>query len=249
MHLPSFKLGAALSVAMLLAATGCHRSSSSSTGTSMTSDDDVTSIFPFDTPFDFKDSVYLRNGLDPAGFAKRLTPDSPQATYGRSLDETRNNTRIIGILGGYDAAGALLYYPTPPAPLLNAAFTNDEQGRHARELADFYRAFLFPKRDLNPLSSAPPDRRQSNIFDTSSGYFVENPLGLWRLTFPRFTDDALFTAAGQAALDVLRERNGTDLDGTPILKRLNELVRLEEQGYLELLQRPDDESQGPPWVV
>ena len=87
------------------------------------------------------------------------------------------------------------------------------------------------------------------MFDTSSGYVTDNPLGLWRITFPRFTDEALFTAEGQEKLDELRARNGTDLDGTPVIKRLSEINELEALGYLDLLQRPEDGSEGGPWVV
>ena len=47
----------------------------------------------------------------------------------------------------------------------------------------------------------------------------------------------------------LAERNGTDLDGTPIIKRLSEINELEALGLLELIQRPEDGSQGFPWVV
>ena len=151
-------LGAGLVGALLLSATGCHKSSSSSTSGGTTQpDDDV--LFPFHTPFDFKDSFYLENGVDPAGFAKRLTPDDPAATKGRSLDPTKNNTRILAILGGYDAAGALLYYPKPPAPMTPAAFTPDQKGERAKILANNFRAFLFPQAGAALLSSAAGERR------------------------------------------------------------------------------------------
>ncbi len=65
------------------------------------------------------------------------------------------------------------------------------------------------------------------MFDTTSGYFSCNPLGLWRLTFPRFTDLALNSDEGKAKLDELRERNGADKDGTPIIKRLSEIDELD----------------------
>ncbi|MFT4540873.1 MAG: hypothetical protein ACI841_001077 [Planctomycetota bacterium] len=205
--------------------------------------------YPFHTPFDFKDSFYLANGVDPDGFPTRLTADSPEATLGESVDENRNGTRILSVLGGYDAAGALLYYPKPPAPMMPATFTDDDAGDDALALADSFRAFLFPLADAPPLSSVAGERRQGNVFDTSSGYFHTNPLGLWRLTFPHYTDAALNTVDGMTKLDALRERNGEDKDGTPLLKRLSEINELEDLGYLELLHRADDGSEGPPWVV
>ena len=214
-------------------------------------DDDgaIAEVNPFDTPFDFNDDFYRTNGLEPTAFDTRLDPEAENCVLDESVDPSRNATRIIEINGGYDAAGALLYYPAPPAFFSSAAFTNDPAGEDALAIANKFRAFIFPKRDGEPLSPAPPNRRHDNVFDSSSGYLTANPLGLWRITFPRYTEAALETPEGQAKLEELRERNGTDLDGTPVIKRLSEINELEELGYLELRQRPTNGSAGSPWVV
>jgi len=205
--------------------------------------------FPFDTPFDFNDRFYRKNGLEPTEFETRIVPSDPNAEFGVSIDPTRNNTRITGTNGGFDSAGQLLYYPDPPVFFPREAFTRDDAGKEAYQVANEFRAFIFPKRLGDPLSPAPDNRRHDNVFDTSSGYLTDNPLGLWRITFPRYTDAALFTPEGQAALAELEELNGLDLDGTPIIKRLSEIQDLEAHGYLELKQRPEDGSEGSPWVV
>lgn len=205
--------------------------------------------FPFHTPFDFNDHYYRINGLEPDAFETHISTSDPNATFGFSKDPTRNNTRILEINGGFDASGSLLYYPAPPVFFPEEAFLDNEAGVHARKVADEFRAFIFPLRDGDPTSPAPSNRRHDNVFDTSSGYLTDNPLGLWRITFPRFTDEALDTAAGQAKLEELRIRNGSDLDGTPVIKRLSEINELEELGYLDLIQRAVDGSEGSPWVV
>ncbi len=207
--------------------------------------------FPFDTPFDFNDKFYRQNGVEPDLFEEgtHVTPDSPNATSGKSKDKTRNKTRILEVNGGYDSVGALLYYPAPPAFVPAEAFLDNEKGEAALEIANKFRAFIFPKAKGLPLSPAPPNRRQDNMFDTSSGYLTVNPLGLWRITFPAYTDAALNTPEGQAKLAELESRNGLDLDGTPIIKRLSEINELEALGYLDLNQRPEDGSAGSPWVV
>jgi len=204
---------------------------------------------PYHTPFDFKDGFYRRNGLDPRWFTTRVDERDDNATFGVSQDSRRNHTRILEVNGGYDASGVLLYYPAPPAFFPIEAFKPNAAGDVAHEVANKFRAFIFPLRDGNPLSPAPGNRRHDNVFDTSSGYRGRNPLGLWRITFPRFTDAALTTPGGQSELEVLRVRNGVDLDGTPVIKRLSEINHLEALGYLELRQRPEDGSQGAPWVV
>lgn len=204
---------------------------------------------PFHTPFDFRDKFYRVNGLDPKKLIDRLTPSAANATRGKSKDKTRNRTRILEAFGGYDSAGALLYYPAPPSKFNADAFVKGRKGDLARAIANKFRAFIFPKRNAPPLSPAAPNRRQDNVFDTSSGYLHRNPLGLWRLTFPRYTDKALNTQGGQAKLTELRKRNGIDLDGTPIIKRLSECNELEALGYLDMAMRPEDGSKGFPWVV
>ena len=224
----------ALVVAAALLATGC------------TADSDAPA---FDIPFDFKDSFYRANGIDPTKLINRLTPAHPSATTGTSIDPTRNSTRILHTFGGYDTVGEPLYYPLPPAPFKADAFLPNEQGKRAREIANRFRAFIFPRRDGDRVGSGAPNRREDNVFDTSSGYLTKNPLGLWRLTFPRCTDKALNTVAGKQAMNAVRAINGTDLDSTPIIKRLSEIIELEKLGYLELIQRPEDGSMGPPWVV
>lgn len=205
--------------------------------------------FPFHTPFDFKDSWYKKNGLNPSKFDTRVSPDDANATTGVSLDPTRNNTRIIGINGGFDSAGSELYYPDPPVFFPKEAFTNDKAGKKAKEIANQFRAFIFPLRDGDPVSPAPSNRRHDNVFDTSSGYLTANPLGLWRITFPRYTDYGLVSPEGQAKLAELADRNGIDLDGTPVIKRLSEINELLDLHFIELIQRPEDGSQGSPWVV
>lgn len=204
---------------------------------------------PFDTPFDFSDDFYRLHGVDPDLVINRLTPSHPSAVFGMSRDSTRNNTRILQVFGGYDAVGMPLYYPLPPGPFKFDAFLDNAVGQNARLVADKFRAFIFPRHAGDPLGSAAPNRREDNLFDTSSGYFTENPLGLWRLTFPRYTHKALFTNEGQEVLDKIRARNGEDLDGTPAIRRLSEILELEDLGLLELRQRPEDGSMGPPWVV
>src|SRR5260370_41002304 len=110
-------------------------------------------------------------------------------------------------------------------------------GKHTHEIGNMFRVFIFPKAHGLPLSPAGPNRRQDNMFDTRLGYLVKNPLALWRFTFVSFTNAALNTARGQAALAEMAARNGTDLDGTPILKTSSEIDDLVAQGYVLLRQR------------
>ena len=200
-------------------------------------------------PFDFSDQWYEDNGIDASLLDSRVDPSGDIAVWDFSGDPRLRNVRITLTNLGFDAAGQPLYYPQPPANVFEETFLDNEAGQKAKEIANEFRAFIFPLRDGDPLGPPVPNRRQDNVFDTSSGYLTENPLGLWRVTFPRYTDAALNTPEGQAKMAELIERNGVDKDGTAIIKRLSEINELEELGYLELLQRAEDGSQGFPWVV
>ncbi len=205
--------------------------------------------FPFDTPFDFKDSWYKKNGIDPDLLVLRLTPDSPQATKGKSKDKTRNKTRLTEVNTGFDSAGAMLFYPGPPSFVPAEAFLDNEAGVEAKAIAEKFRAFIFPLADGVPLVPALANRRQDNMFDTSSGYLSANPLGLWRITFVSWTDAGKNSPEGIAKQDELKILNGTDLDGTAVIRRLAEINELEALGFIELATRPEDGSSGAPWVT
>jgi hypothetical protein len=173
-----------------------------------------------------------------------------------NTDPTRRGVRVKETTGGFDKDGNLIYYSIM-GMMTPATFTNDTSGVRARELAESFRAFIFPKTPRNPdytpgnvvLSPAPPNRRQDNLFETKTGYLCENLLGLWVLSFAIYTQQAFTTPEGRQALAVLAERNGVDVDGTPVIERLEEIDALTAQGLVELRSNPEIGGQGPRWVI
>ncbi|HEV2147990.1 MAG TPA: hypothetical protein VGR37_11360, partial [Longimicrobiaceae bacterium] len=57
------------------------------------------------------------------------------------------------------------------------------------------------------------------------------------------------TTKGKQALADLEARNGTGADGTPIIRTTSEIDNLLQNGFLKLIKRADDGSEGFPWVV
>lgn len=210
---------------------------------------------PGTLPHDFSDSFYMANGIDPAGLTLLVTErggGSGAVIEAASPDPSRSNIRIIATNGGFDAGGALLYYPDPPAFITEAAFMDNAAGAHARALADEFRAFIFPLKDGDPFSPGPPNRRQDNIFDTGLGYLTHNPLGLWTLQFVEYTNAALNggTPEQDALMAEMAARNGLDADGTPVIRRKHEIFTLEDAGLVNLYTRNKETFEnGPPWVV
>ncbi len=216
-------------------------------------------------PFDFSDNFYRANGINPDLIGERAgNPDRNPLHWvvdNSNTDPNRRNIRILETTGGFNNAGNLIYYSimgTMPSPKV---FTNDAAGARAQQIANSFRAFLFPKTprnaDCSPgnviLSPAPPNRRQDNLFDTRNGYFSNNPLGLWILAFVVYTKNAfVVTPTGcqmGARLQDLAARNGTDLDGSGIVITADDVDGLVADGLAEIRTRRLDGSQGFPWVI
>jgi hypothetical protein len=76
-------------------------------------------------------------------------------------------------------------------------------------------------------------------------------LGLWTAVFVSYTDAGLDpnNAVCSQALEVLKAKNGTDLDGTPQIHKAIEVDNLEKKGCAEERTRALDGSQGFPWII
>jgi FtsP/CotA-like multicopper oxidase with cupredoxin domain len=198
-------------------------------------------------PFDFTDRSYRDHGVDALRLADRLEARPDTTARGPSPAPDRRPVRALETRGGYDAAGTSVYF-VARASLGAEGFTHDAAGDRARTIADRSAVFLFPRRAARSEDLAFSGLRQDVLFDTTDGAMEENPLGLHRAVFVRFTPKAV-TAAGLAKLGEIQQRNGTDLDGTPILKHVSEVTELERWGFVTWVRRSEDGSQGPAWVV
>jgi hypothetical protein len=206
-------------------------------------------------PFDFSDAYYLANGINPTNILNRVNGtcgnpnDMPSCSVvdNSNTDPNRRNIRILSTTGGFNADGNPLYYNINGMVMPNT-FTNNAAGQNAKAIAEFFTAYIFPKASGDPLSPALSNRRQDNVFDTVGGYFTNNPLGLWTAVFVSYTP-AAFTPAGQKILATLAAKNGTDLDGTPIIRTPKEVDFLEGKGLAVEQTRNFDGSQGFPWII
>jgi hypothetical protein len=202
-------------------------------------------------PFDFSNSFYLANGIDPSKILQRVGSTNSASAFvveQSSPDANHTNIRITETTGGFKRDGNPLFY-TINGFVNPDTFTNDAAGQKAKQIAESFEAYIFPKASGDPLSPALSNRRQDNVFDTKSGYFTNNPLGIWTAVFVSYTPAAFNTPEGQATLARLAAKNGTDLDGTPIIKTPKELDVLEGKGFAVEQTRNFDGSQGFPWII
>lgn len=199
-----------------------------------------------DRLFDFTDEFYRQNGVEPTaivnrrqGVAPRGVVDSPFFFYQRAV-------RTLQLNPAYNHSGALTYW-TVMGDLFIASFTKDAAGTRARQIADNMPLYVFPTRTGNPIGLG--NNRQADIVDMRNGYFSNNPLGLWIHIWVSYTDAAFNTAEGKKTLADLQKRNGTALDGTPIIKTLSELENLFSKGFAAKRFRNPDGSEGPMYGI
>lgn len=199
--------------------------------------------------FDFTDDFYREHGVNPDRIVERVTGEekgksvkyaSPHADF--------TNVRILEITGGFSNNGLLMFYPIN-GKLIPESFTDNSAGKNARSIADEFKAFIFPKAKGGQLCPKSTNRRQDNMFDLANQYFLRNPLGLWHLTFVSYVQGASRKTNCRQMLDELKEKNGVDADGTPVIENLDEVNELERLGCVELKHRAADGKQGFPWVI
>ena len=198
--------------------------------------------------FDFSDDFYRANGINPAAILDRLVGQDGRSVVEGSPHPDFADVRLLEVTGGFQHNSNLFLYFVNGKVMPNT-FTNDAAGDAAMEIANSSRAFIFPKAAGNPLSPGPPNRRHDNVFDNTGGYFSNNLLGLWILKFVSWDGPNINDPDCQEFMDELADKNGTDLDGTPIFKRVGEIEDAEELACATVRNRALDGSQGFPWVI
>jgi hypothetical protein len=185
-------------------------------------------------PFDFSDAFYRTNGIDPAGLVGRRSGADGLSVPATAPDGNHRNVRVTFTLPAYDTSGNEHFF-TVLADLAPTAFTSNQAGVRAKQIADASPVYVFPTRTGDPLSVG--NNRQADMIDMSNGYFSNNPLGLWVHVFVTWTSKAFDTATGRKALADLAARNGLALDGTPIIKSKSQLDSLTKDGLVVQTKR------------
>lgn len=182
-----------------------------------------------DRLFDFTDTYYLQNGIDPAAIIGRREAILPLATADVPFFSYQRNVRALLTLPAYDQSGNGWYF-TVLGGFTTAAFTNNSAGQRARQIVDSSAEYIFPRQGTDPQGLGA--FRQSVVLDMRNGYFSNNKLGLWLHTWVNFTAKAFNTADGRKALNDLARKNGLALDGTPIITSASDIDNLYSKGYV-----------------
>jgi len=188
-----------------------------------------------DRLYDFTDAYYLENGVNPALISGRMEAGTGIAVIDTPIFSFQRNVRALLTLPAYDHSGNINYF-TVLGGISADAFAANAAGREAREIADSFVEYLFPQAGTDPIGFT---FRQSSLLDMRNGYFGADPLGLWIHKWVNFTPKALTTRAGKQFLKGLARKNGTALDGTPIIASTSDIDDLLGKGYITLTTRPE----------
>jgi hypothetical protein len=198
-------------------------------------------------PHGFTDAFYLANGINPVGLIARPALGQPgTALDAAAPDANHTALRLLDVSATRDGSGHPMFFTVHGIVFPNT-FTNNAAGVHARQIAEQYKLYDFPRAANAQWSTFP--KRQEAIADTSGGYFSNNPLGLWKIMHVRYVPAAMATAEGQRRLADMAARNGTDADGTPLLKTLSDIHDFQQRGLVTVQGVPTDGSAGPAWFM
>ena len=197
--------------------------------------------------YDFSDAYYAENGVNIARIInRRQVTGNGNSVFDTPFFVFQRNVRAQRLNPAYSDNGTPTFWAVM-GDIDNSGFTNDSAGQRARVIANRYILYVFPTRTGNPIGLG--NNRQADIVDLSGGYFSNDPLGLWLHVWISYTDRAFLTRDGQQMLADLQRRNGTALDGTPIIRTLSELNNLLSKGYAAKRLRNPDGSEGPMYGI
>ena len=187
------------------------------TGTDQKATDDGQ-VIGDQRPFDFSDKFYEENGIQSALILNRRSGLGKYSVPDFTSDPEHRNIRLTATWPAYDFEGNMVYF-NYYGDFAGNAFTDDLQGKQAAEIAELNAIYSFPSTVMKGID------RQAVLIDTGNSYYERNPLGLGINVLVEYTD-RIFDRDTQPVLEKLAERNGKSLDGTPIIRTVQELLEL-----------------------
>ncbi|HEX8368729.1 MAG TPA: hypothetical protein VF604_09320 [Pyrinomonadaceae bacterium] len=192
-------------------------------------------------PFDFNSRYYYDNGVEPGLIVNRRNGSDNLSVFDKTTDERFREVRITAVFPAYNQNGELIYWNLY-GELFKESFRNDLAGASAQTAAEYFPMYIFP-------SDFVRDRqRQASVIDLKDNYFEKNPLGLSVRVEVKYTARAN-TGDGQKELAILADRNGLSLDGTPLIKTLEEIQDLTRKGLVTQVIKGLDNPSVASYVV
>lgn len=202
-------------------------------GTSPTLAEDTTI-----NPHDFNNEYYWTNGVEPKLIVGRRTGTDYLSVFGLTNNPIHNNVRILATLPAYNEAGEIRFW-NPLGEVTSEGFTQNEAGALARQVAEFYPIYVFPRQDADKTFSFTNTRQAAIIHETPSSLVdYYNPLGLRVILVVNYTEKALQTKEGFAMMNFMGKKNGFSLENTPLIKSTADIQMLLDGEFITAEKLP-----------
>ena len=187
-------------------------------------------------PHDFSDAYYQANGILPNAIIARRNGKDGLSVFSDSSNPFHTNVRVTATIPAYDQTGSMLFW-YPLGELQEYGFTQDKTGLRARETAQRFPIYVFPKRTVVDYRAF-GDTRQAALMDNrwadENGEQDPNPLGLRLVVVVNYTGKA-FEKEGFEMMQYLLKKNGASADDTPIIRSMDDLTMLLKTGFIETM--------------
>ena len=176
-------------------------------------------------PFDFNNDYYKTKGIYAETLINRRNGADGLSVVDTATDPRFTDVRITATYSGYAEDGSPIYW-NHYATATKDSFTSDEAGAFAVQTAKNYPVYVFPSAFVRGTD------RQSALIPVDALYFEKNAIGVAETVIVEFSSK--ITRSGRQTLDMLLERNGASVDGTPIIRTAAELKGLITDGLVTI---------------
>jgi hypothetical protein len=188
-------------------------------------------------PHDFNDQYYYDNGVQPKFLLERRNGIDFLSVFDKSDNPIHSDVRVLITLPAYDELGRMIFF-VPLSRLNTYGFRDDEKGAAARDFAKSYPIYIFPNNYTRDDWAFNNNRQAALIYNPSEVLPPwGNPLGLRTIVTVRYSERAL--KDGHDLMGYMAKKNGLSIDGTPIIKTLEDMNLLNQEGLLVLTDQPN----------
>lgn len=185
-------------------------------------------------PFDFADKLYESNGVFGPLMADRRNGADGSSVFDYTADPNRRQVRVTATMPAYGPDGGMVFW-NMYGEFGKEAFTPNESGDNAYINALRHPVYMFPSETVKH------SMRQAALIETDDAYLAKNPLGLGVIIDVEFTAE-IHSKVGQRVVADMIARNGASLDGTPIIRTVEEMNTLRRLQLIRTTFRGEEQG-------
>lgn len=182
------------------------------------------------SPFDFADKHYLENGVNSEYILNRKNGADKMSVFDYTYDARYQNVRVTATQPAYDQNGELVFF-NHFGDVPSFGFTNDTKGEILIDSSDRMPIYIFPS------TQNPGMDRQAPIIVNNSKYADSNQLSVRAVCEVEFTPNSGNDDDNAAFIREMIEKHGASLDGSPIIRSVDNLMVLLSRGMISIKKR------------